>query len=130
VLVADDQRLNRMYVSITLGNYGIEAVQASNGEELMAFYQASLNEAGESSFDVVITDINMPGRNGDDVSRAIREEERGRGVVFGAGIPIIAMSGDGAVEDKLHFFEYGMTDYFVKGTNPDVLVRLMVVYLN
>lgn len=128
VLVADDQRLNRMFVSITLGNYGIEAVQASNGKELMELYQASLNELGESSFDLIITDINMPERNGDEVSRAIREQELGRGFGSGEAIPIIAMSGDGAVEDKLHFFESGMTDCFVKGTPPDVLVRLMAVY--
>lgn len=65
VLLVDDQADVRESVSAMLSTLGHHVQAAAGGEQALAL-------ARESSFDVVITDLGMPGLNGLDVARGIR----------------------------------------------------------
>jgi len=129
VILADDQQINRLVTRKTLESAGLVVVEASDGKELLEIYQKSLNEKGISDFNAVITDINMPPHDGDDAAKEIRSIEASNKISHYDEIPIIALSGDGDKEDIHHFFECQMTDYFIKGNKPELLLKIIANYL-
>ena len=81
ILIIDDNRDHRQLVIEALVEDGYEVTAASDGIEGLSTYHAH-------QFDLVITDVLMPGADGLEVIRAIR--------AAGLHVPIIAMSGGGA----------------------------------
>lgn len=75
-LVVDDMPVNREILARQLKILGIETLCCANGAEAL--------EALDDSFDVVMTDHNMPGMDGIDLARAIRET--------GSKVPILLYS--------------------------------------
>jgi DNA-binding response OmpR family regulator len=61
---------------------------------------------GRQSFDCIILDINIPGKNGLEVCRSIRNQH--------IGSPVLMLTAFGEVEDKLQGFESGADDYLTK----------------
>lgn len=82
---------------------GHEVWTASGGEEALWRYQ-------EVRPDLILLDISMPGMNGYDVLRALRECPNGKQARV---VMMTALSDSTAVEKAL---ELGARDYFVKGT--------------
>ena len=60
----------------------------------------------ENQFDLIILDINVPGKNGIDVCKGIREVDK--------KTPIIMLTAFSEIEDKLASFNNGADDYLVK----------------
>jgi len=101
VLVVDDDPLGRHAVLSTLEMAGLTAQQAGSGPEALSML------AGES-FDAVLLDIRMPGMDGFETLAAIRD------LPGGGELPVIALSGRVAEEDRLRCFEAGMNDHLSK----------------
>ena len=59
-----------------------------------------------STYDLVILDINLPGINGYDLCKMIRERNK--------SVPIVMLTAMGSVEDKVEGFDAGADDYIVK----------------
>ena len=116
ILLADDQQMNLMMTKRSLENYGLKVTAVKDGKELLEIYHSNPH-----SFDLIITDINMPPHNGDEAAKEIRKTNQ--------NIPIIALSGDGDKKDIYHFFNSGMNDYFIKGSNPELLIKIVANYL-
>ena len=129
VILADDQQINRLMTKRSLESSGLFVVEASDGKELLEIYQKSLDASGRSDFDAVITDVNMPPHDGDDAAKEIRAIEASNKISHHNEMPIIALSGDGDKEDIHHFFECQMTDYFIKGGKPELLLKIIANYL-
>jgi CheY-like chemotaxis protein len=88
VLLVDDQPDVRESVANMLVALGHEVAVAAGGEQ-------ALGLARESTFDVVITDLGMPGLNGLDVARGIR--------TISPGTPVVLLTGWGlASGDRMH----------------------------
>ncbi|MFI8223775.1 transporter substrate-binding domain-containing protein [Pseudomonas sp. NPDC085632] len=68
VLVVDDHPVNRLLLCWQLSELGHRTVDTENGDE-------GLERWRTQAFDVLITDCNMPRRNGYQLARAIRDEE-------------------------------------------------------
>lgn len=69
------------------------------------------------SFDLVVTDINLPGINGYELSKIIRSKNQ--------NIPIMMLTAMGALEDKIEGFDAGADDYLVKPFEfKELLVRI------
>ncbi|WP_405121990.1 transporter substrate-binding domain-containing protein [Pseudomonas sp. M20] len=68
VLVVDDHPVNRLLLCWQLSELGHHTVDTENGDEGLERWRAQ-------AFDVVITDCNMPRRNGYQLARTIRDEE-------------------------------------------------------
>ena len=70
-----------------------------------------------NKFDLVITDINLPGINGFDLCRAIRSTNQ--------QVPVIMLTALGATDDKIEGFDSGADDYLVKPFEfKELLVRI------
>ncbi len=78
ILVVDDSDENRELLEIFLGAYGYDVVSASNGQEAWYLFQ-------QENFDLVLTDICMPGLNGNDLANQIKSRKK--------ALPVIAMTG-------------------------------------
>lgn len=69
------------------------------------------------TFDIIITDINLPGMNGYDLCKAIRSHNN--------HIPIVMLTAFGATDDKIDGFDAGADDYLVKPFEfKELLVRI------
>lgn len=78
------------------------------GIEAEIMFDGALAEklAGRKTFDAIILDINMPGKNGIEVCRGIRQQ--------GVTTPILMLTAFSEVDDKLLGFDAGADDYLTK----------------
>jgi CheY-like chemotaxis protein len=93
VLFADDDPLSRLLTGRLLEQQGHRVVLASDGHE-------AVMRAGLEGFDVLLLDIHMPGMNGLETSRALRQ-----GGMTG---PIIGLTGDQALAAGEEWKQAGM----------------------
>ena len=91
ILVIDDDKLVLESVNKVLKREGYETSLAQSADE-------AINEARKESFDLVISDIRMPGKNGVEAIREIRKlfDEKIR-----KDIPIIFITGYAEMSDQL-----------------------------
>jgi len=101
ILVIDDDRMIRKVIEKSLASLGYDVVTAESGED-------GLNRIKAIKPDVVITDKVMPGIDGFEVTRQLRRQPE-----F-THIPILVLTGDQDLEDKLAAFEAGADDYLSK----------------
>ncbi|MBF0213687.1 MAG: response regulator [Magnetococcales bacterium] len=106
VLLVDDISLNREIATAFLEGYGLRVTEAEDGWR-------AVERAGAESFDLVLMDIQMPGLNGLEATRAIRQLP-GR-----SEWPIIAMTAHALEEDRRSCLEAGMNDHLAKPLDPE-----------
>ena len=106
ILVVDDQPENIDVLSnILRANYKVKA--AINGEKALQIARQ------ENAPDLVLLDIMMPGIDGYEVCRRLKEEGRTR------DIPIIFVSALQHIEDRIMAFTAGGVDYITKPVQPE-----------
>jgi two-component system, chemotaxis family, chemotaxis protein CheY len=111
VLVVDDSRVMRAYVRGALKeSFGCTVVEASSGFE-------ALRLLPRDSYDLVITDINMPDINGLELIRFLRESERHR------RIPIVIISTLSSARDHERALGLGASEYLDKPFQPEDIAR-------
>ncbi|MGY3716417.1 response regulator transcription factor [Sutcliffiella cohnii] len=109
ILVVDDEerirRLLKMYLERE--NYLIE--EADNGED-------ALSLALENDYDVILLDLMMPGMDGMEVCKELREKK---------ATPVIMLTAKGEEANRVQGFEVGTDDYIVKPFSPrEVVLRV------
>lgn len=109
IIVADDEQKIRKLVSDFLRKSGYDVLEAEDGDEAYSLYNS--NKAGVS---LLILDIMMPGLNGWEVTRKIRETSE---------VPIILLSARSEEFDVLTGYENGADDYVTKPFSPGILVK-------
>jgi PAS domain S-box-containing protein len=115
VLVADDTRLSRMFVTHFLEGQGHSVTCAEDGLEV-------LEALGRQKFDVVLMDVRMPQMDGIAATAAIRADASGR---FDPHVPIIALTAHAMIGDKERFLAAGMDDYVSKPVDLDELFAVL-----
>jgi CheY-like chemotaxis protein len=105
LLVVEYNRVNRLMVARMLTMLGHEVQTAGNGDEAMKLLESH-------PFDGVFMDIQMPGMNGMQATRLIRDGKDG--TAFDPAIPIIAITAHAMAGDREVFLEGGMDDYIAK----------------
>ena len=108
VLLVEDDLFNQAVTREVLKKQGCEVVTASNGREAVELFR-------NQTFDLVLTDIQMPEVDGFETTRRIRALETGKRV------PIIAQTAHAFAEDKAQAFACGMDDYVSKPVKPSEL---------
>jgi two-component system cell cycle response regulator DivK len=112
VLVVDDDPDARELFSLVLEQAGAEVTRADDG-------LTALRAASERHPDLVITDIEMPGMNGVELARQLRNRSATR------AIPIVVVTG-GSIEDLTgHAQAVGCNTVVPKPCAPDTLVRIV-----
>lgn len=108
ILLVDDSPMYRKLESDALLEMGFEVVTAKHGEEALDMLR------GES-FDLIVTDIEMPKLNGFDFARKVRTELNDKET------PIIALSTRFSEKDKAKGVDSGFTYHLEKFRKEDVL---------
>jgi len=108
ILAVDDRRENRELVARNLSRLGHFVVTAATGEE-------ALDVLAQSDVDVVLLDLLMPGMNGHEVLRRIKERPEWRAT------PVIVISGSQDMDGIIECIEAGADDYMFKPFNPVLL---------
>lgn len=109
IIVADDELRIRKLVSEFLNKFGYEVIEAEDGDQAY-----SLFEENKNNLSLIILDIMMPGLNGWEVCRKIRET---------SNIPVIMLTARSQEFDELTGYESGADDYVTKPFSPMVLVK-------
>lgn len=113
ILVIEDQKKVAQALQEGLHRHGFEVTLAGNGEE--GFFL--LNSRG---IDLLILDLGLPGRDGIEILKAIRNRQ--------IGLPILILTARDSVEDKVLGLESGADDYLVKPfAFPEIVARIHVL---
>lgn len=114
VLVVDDSGTMRKIISRSLQAAGFtDIVEAGDGNEGLAAFQAD-------TFDLVMTDWNMPNKSGIELVRDIR--------ATGSQVPIYMITTEGEKSRVLEAIQAGITDYLVKPFTADTLREKLMKY--
>ncbi len=109
VLVVDDDRRLRELLSRYLAEQGFRVTSAASAAEARAKAQSLL-------FDAMVLDVMMPGENGFDYARSVRETSR---------VPILMLTARSNTNDRVMGLEIGADDYLPKPFEPrELTLRL------
>lgn len=109
ILVCEDEAAIRDFVVINLKRAGYEVTDVAGGEDaLKAFDKAN------GKFDVALLDIMMPGMDGTEVCKALREKSKSLGIIM--------LSAKSQEMDKVNSLMTGADDYVTKPFSPSELV--------
>jgi DNA-binding response OmpR family regulator len=108
LLVEDDERLGT-FTAQYLTERGLNVVHVMDGEKALQAFRGG-------SFDIVVLDVMLPGRDGLSICRAIRES---------SDVPILLVTARGEESDRVLGLELGGDDYIVKPFSPrELLARI------
>ena len=111
ILIAeDDSELNQLFQHV-LRRSGYEATGVENGVQ-------ALEALDNAYYDLIISDVMMPGMDGLELVSALREN--------GNNIPVLMITAKDAFDDMRSGFASGTDDYMVKPVNIDVYKRQVV----
>src|ERR1700685_2356326 len=111
ILVADDEEGVRTFLAESLERAGHEVTQVSDGA-------AALRAAHEEPFDVVLTDLRMPGTDGMAVVRTVRTEQ--------PDVEVIVLTAFGDVATAVEAMKLGAFDYLQKPVSSPTAIRELV----
>ena len=117
ILLAEDNELNREIAVEILNAYGFEVDTAENG----AIAVEKVRTAAPGQYDLVLMDIQMPGMDGYEATRAIRLSEK----VDAADIPIIALTANAFAEDAKAAHDAGMNAHLSKPLDFNKLKNIL-----
>ena len=109
VLVVDDDRSIRTLFATVLRRAGMAAVEAANGRDALAM-------VASQPISAVLLDSQMPEMDGVEVLRRLRERPSSR------TLPVIFVTGEGDIDQRVHALEAGADDYLTKPVHISELV--------
>jgi CheY-like chemotaxis protein len=118
VLVVDDDVRNIFALSSVLERHGMAVVTAGTGQEAIE------KVTGDAGIDLVLMDIMMPGMDGYDTMRAIRDDPDSR------ALPIVALTAKAMKGDREKCLEAGASDYLAKPVVTDQLLGVLRQWLH
>ena len=107
ILFIDDDRAGREVALFNLRKAGYEVVAASDGQEGIAAFSPE-------KFDLVVTDVKMPGISGIDVLRRVRSHA--------PDVPVLVITAFGNVETAVEAMKEGAYDFIGKPFHRDQLL--------
>ncbi len=120
ILIVDDDPDARDLLERVMRSYGAEPAMASSAIEGLSRYE-------EQRPDGIISDIGMPGSDGYDFIRRVREIEHLRDLVL---TPAVALTAFARHEDRDRALVAGYQQYVAKPFRPDTLVRLLAAAIS
>ncbi|HKQ10150.1 MAG TPA: response regulator, partial [Rhizomicrobium sp.] len=114
ILLAEDNPINMLLIRELLRRRGHKVTEVTNGN-------AAVQAMMESRFDLLLTDIHMPGMDGIEAARAIRAAEARGGLLR---TPIVALTADVLESGKHACLEAGMDGFLTKPVDPAELEEM------
>ncbi len=110
VLIVEDERITRITLANLLKKEGYEVESVSDGDK-------GLQKAGTGAFDVIITDLRLPGKGGIDILKAAKESN--------GNCVVIVITAYASVETAVSALKLGAYDYITKPLSPEKFISLM-----
>jgi EAL domain-containing protein (putative c-di-GMP-specific phosphodiesterase class I)/CheY-like chemotaxis protein len=110
VLLADDELPLARSLARVLVGAGYEVITVSDGP-------SAIDALQQHDFDVILSDIHMPGMSGVDLLRSVREHD--------LDVPVVLMTADPQLQTATEAVELGALQYLVKPIPVEVLVKSM-----
>jgi DNA-binding NtrC family response regulator len=108
ILVVDDEPVIRVGLTRTLEGNAFVVDTASNGHTAIEMLQ-------QKEYDLIITDLKMPGMSGFEVLSAVKSLQ--------PDVPVIMVTGFATVETAVEAMKSGAVDYIVKPFTPDQILE-------
>ena len=119
ILIVDDDKVVQKIVKRSLEGEGITVRSALNGQDGLA-------EVNNSTPDIILLDVEMPGLSGYEVCHQLRENPRT------SDVPVVFISSHSSLRERMQGYEAGADDYLVKPFDPEHLmakIRVLIKYL-
>ena len=113
VLIVEDNVVNQKLIGRMLGRLGLDAMVVSGGE-------ACLEACAATVYDLILMDIQMPGMDGYEATRKLRESRNSAWIV--------ALTAHVMQEDRQHCFAVGMNDFLAKPVRFDALKAALAAF--
>lgn len=110
ILAVDDSTSMRQMVSFTLKGAGHTVVEAVDGVD-------AFNKAQTQTFDCIVTDVNMPNKDGITLIKELRTLANYKFT------PMLMLTTESSMDKKQQGKEAGATGWIVKPFNPDQLLK-------
>ncbi len=117
ILIVEDNDLNLEIAEFILHETGAETIAAHNGEEAVRVF----SESEPGSISAILMDLMMPVMDGYEATKIIRSMERPDSKT----IPIIAMTANAFVEDRIATKEAGMNEHISKPLDRREVIRII-----
>lgn len=114
VLAVDDNPANLKLVNTLLGDINTKVTSAKSGPEALHWLQ-------QETFDLILMDIQMPGMDGVETTRQIRNKPSAY-----RDIPIIALTAHALDSEKQNLLTSGMDDYLTKPVSEQQLINTIL----
>lgn len=118
ILVVDDTKMNLLVVENLLKKTGIKIDTAINGPD-------SIELAKNNAYDVILMDQRMPGMDGTEAMKEIRNIESS----LNANTPVICLTADVVRGAKERYIQMGFNDYLTKPIDSAELEKMLINYL-
>ncbi len=112
ILVVEDMELNQLLMKTLLDDFGFECEIAANGK-------IAIDKLRDTTYDIILMDLQMPEMNGFDATLYIRNSMK-------LTIPIIALTADVTTVDVAKCKEVGMNDYISKPVDERLLYSKLI----
>jgi putative two-component system response regulator len=114
ILIVDDEEYIREELLETINEEGYKCCEAANGEEALNILRS------DNEITIVLTDIQMPGKNGIEMIREAKQEScKNRNVEF------IIMTGHGGSAEAISALKLGVLDFLVKPIDIEHLCHVI-----
>ena len=118
ILVVEDNAFNRLLLEDILTSWNHRVTTAENGEQGLLLLE-------EQRFDLLLLDIRMPGIDGIEVARQVRQQEARRN---GQQMPVIAVTADADATTREQCLAAGMQDVLPKPVSPARLAEAIALH--
>lgn len=115
ILLAEDNRINRIVTEKMVTRMGHRVVSVENGRD-------AIQEVELSTYNLVLMDVQMPIMDGIEATKRIRRGDAGAAA---KDIPIVALTAHALQDEKKRFLNEGMNGYLAKPINIDELEELL-----
>lgn len=115
VLAVDDNEANLKLLCILLDDLGVDVTAATNGPEAVAL-------AGQSRFDLIFMDVQMPVMSGIEAAERIHALRR--------ATPVVALTAHALADEIENLLNSGMDDYIIKPINESCLRTMLLKWVS
>jgi CheY-like chemotaxis protein len=120
ILVAEDNEINALLARALLVKLGHHPTMTASGDAAVDSWLAA--RAADTPYDRVLMDLHMPGMDGLDATRRIRQIEAEAGA---ARTPILALTANASADDRQACLEAGMDGFLVKPLDRERLAAAL-----
>lgn len=115
ILIAEDNDVNMMLITLLLEEFGVDYTAVTDGAEAVDAFR-------EGTYDLILMDENMPNLSGTEAMQQIRK-------LPGGDVPIVALTANVMSGDEKRFLESGMDGFIPKPINVKTLQGILSRFL-